>query len=425
MLLANVMLVAKREYLERVKTKAFVLSTVLIPIFFFGFMLIAAMLTKKDSGAHHIAIVSQDAALSNLIKQEIVTGADGAKFKIDTYTPSEGLQKQLDTNITEGKLEGFLLIGSENAADTSKQMQSPGGTYYSNSASDIPMQQRLSSAVRNAYVVERMKGFGVPEKEVDGLMRATGIDLQTIGVSRKSDSTATIFGAVGLMLLLYMTVLLHGINVGRSIVEEKTSRVFEVMLSVIRPDDLLAGKILGVGSVGLTQIGIWLASTGILAAFGLSMAVGGMGKVTDAIHQMPLASFFAFALCYVLGYIYYSSVAAMFGSMVNSEQEMQQMNMFVVMPLASCMAFLYPVIVHPDAWYSVALSLFPPTAPLIMFLRVTMHQPPAWELLLSLGLMFVAIYLVIWLASRIYRVGILMYGKRPNLPEILRWIRYS
>jgi len=417
----NMLLIAKREYLERVQTKAFVLSTVMIPIFFAGFMLIAALLTKKDMGTHHIAIVSSDANLASLVQKEIGTGTAGAAFNVDVVTPEPQTQQQLTAAVDAKKLDGFLILKS-NAGDLT---HAPGGTYYSSTATDLQMGMRLESAVRNAYVQERLKSFGVPAEDLNGLMKPADIELQSTRETAKSNSLATIFGAAGLMMLLYMTVLLHGVNVGRSIVEEKTSRVFEVMLSIIQPDDLLAGKILGVGSVGLTQIGIWLGTTGIVTALGVTTSAGGLGKVREAVLQMPAATFVAFALCYLLGFIYYSSVAAMLASMVNSEQEMQQMNMFVVMPMAACMAFVYPVILHPDAWYSVALSLFPPTAPLIMLLRVAMHMPSLLELSIALGLMLLAIYVVIWLSSRIYRVGILMYGKRPNLPEILRWIRYS
>ncbi len=224
-----------------------------------------------------------------------------------------------------------------------------------------------------------------------------------------------------MFFLMYFVVMLYGMNVARSIIEEKTSRVFEVLLSTIRPEEILAGKILGVGSVGLTQIFIWLASAVLLTSTSLIASFAGIGAHVS-ISFAQVAFFFIY---FILGFLLYASIAAALGAMVNSEQELQQLNMFLVMPLAACMFALGIVIGNPSGMFSTIVSLIPFCSPLIMYMRISIAMPPAWQIALSILLMTVTIYAVLWIASRIYRVGILMYGKKPNLPEILRWLKYS
>jgi ABC-2 type transport system permease protein len=220
---------------------------------------------------------------------------------------------------------------------------------------------------------------------------------------------------------MYFVIMLYGMNVARSIIEEKTSRVFEVLLATIRPEEMMAGKVIGVGSVGLTQVGIWLLTALVLTSTSL------VAKLTGSDTHIPLTAMQVvfFVIFFLLGYLLYSSVAAALGAMTNSEQELQQLNMFLVMPLALCMFSLTVVIPNPDGMAATILSLIPFCTPLLMYLRISMGHPSALQIASSIGLMLVTIYAVLWVASRIYRVGILMYGKKPSLPEILRWLRYS
>jgi len=212
------------------------------------------------------------------------------------------------------------------------------------------------------------------------------------------NSKSSFLVAYVLFFLMYMVVLLYGMNVARSIIEEKTSRVFEVLLATIKPDELLAGKILGVGAVGLTQVAIWMAAAGLIAAR--------LGATSGVQISMPQVVYFI--VYFALGYALYSAVAAALGAMTNSEQELQQLNMFLMIPLFFSMLMLTPVVTNPNSMISRVVSQIPFCAPLLMNLRVSISMPQPWEV-----------------SSRIYRVGILMYGKKPNLPEILRWLKYS
>jgi ABC-2 type transport system permease protein len=210
-------------------------------------------------------------------------------------------------------------------------------------------------------------------------------------------------------------------NVARSIIEEKTSRVFEVLLATIRPEEMMAGKMLGVGSVGLTQVGIWLATAILLTSTSLVSSMMG-GDVHVSLSAVELIFFVVY---FVLGFLLYASIAAALGAMTNSEQELQQLNMFLVMPLAACFFAAGLVVANPSSTFSVVMSLIPICSPLLMYLRISLAMPPVWQIALSVVLMLATIYAILWVASRIYRVGILMYGKKPTLPEVLRWLKYS
>ena len=242
----------------------------------------------------------------------------------------------------------------------------------------------------------------------------------TLDTSSTGNTTVAFGIAYLFFFLMYMVIMLYGMNTARSIIEEKTSRVFEVLLATIKPDELLAGKILGVGAVGLTQIGVWLLAAALLANSAIVANLVGGGHV--ALSALQIVSF---AVYFVFGFLIYSSIAAALGAMTNSEQELQQLNMFLVMPLAFCMLMLLPTVRAPDSPLARAVSLIPFCSPLLMNMRISLTQVPAWEIATSIVLMSVTVVAILWISSRIYRVGILMYGKKPNLPEILRWLKYS
>jgi ABC-2 type transport system permease protein len=196
-----------------------------------------------------------------------------------------------------------------------------------------------------------------------------------------------------------------------------------VLLATAKPESLMAGKLLGVGAAGLTQIGIWFALISILTGSAAAMRAGmGGGLTSFGITSLQLVFF---ALYFILGFLFYSAISAGFGASVSTEQEVQQFSFVIVMPLMVGLIMMTYVLSNPSAPLSVAMSLFPPCTPVVMYLRLCSQQPPIWQLLLSVVLMLLAIWAAIWVASRIYRVGILMYGKRATLPEMLRWMRYS
>jgi ABC-2 type transport system permease protein len=334
---------------------------------------------------------------------------------VDVISPGNSATKAtLDSMLTDKQLDGYLWITPASSASAR-----PSFSYTPRSAGDISTKGTITSALRTVLMRERLGHQGMVASDVDSLMEP--VEINTTQAGKNADTTSSFVAIYVLFFLMYMVILLYGMNVARSIIEEKTSRVFEVLLATIRPEEMMAGKVIGVGSVGLTQVAVWLATAVLLTSTSILSAIGS-GTVHVSLNAMQIIFFVVY---FLLGYLLYSSVAAALGAMVNSEQELQQLNMFLVMPLAGCMFALAPVITNPSGPVARIISLIPFCSPLIMYLRISLAMPPAWEIALSIVLMIATICAILWVASRIYRVGILMYGKKPNLPEILRWLKYS
>jgi ABC-2 type transport system permease protein len=403
----NIWLIAKREYTERVKTKAFIIATILIPTLMGGGIFGVAAIASKSKTTSHIAVLTAQQDVANDLKQELENGKD-TSMTVDVLPLSTG-HAGLDKKIAEKQLDGYLVITAPASAG-----QRPTFDFTPRSSADIATAESLRAALHTVLTREYLAAHGVSAADTETVMAPVTVNIIESN-GKHGNTTASFYVAYVLFFLMYMVVLLYGMNVARSIIEEKTSRVFEVLLATIKPDELLAGKILGVGAVGLTQVGIWMAAAGLIAA-----QAGAMSSVKLSIAQVVF-----FIIYFALGYALYSSVAAALGAMTNSEQELQQLNMFLMMPLFFCMLMLVPIITNPNSTLSKVVSEIPFCAPLLMNLRISMSMPQPWEIGLSIVLIVVTIYAVLWVSSRIYRVGILMYGKKPNLPEILRWLKYS
>jgi ABC-2 type transport system permease protein len=409
----NVWLIAKREYLERVRTKAFLITTILIPVLMGAGIGASALAGSRSKSTSHITIVSQDQQLATDLQSELQNGKD-SKMTVDVISPGNSATRAtLDSMLADKQLDGYLWI------TPSSESARPSFSYTPRSAGDISTKGTITSALRTVLMRERLAHEGMVASDVDSLMQP--IEVNTTQAGKNADTTSSFVAIYVLFLLMYMVIMLYGMNVARSIIEEKSSRVFEILLATIRPEEMMAGKMIGVGSVGLTQVAIWLATAVLLTSTSIISAIGG-GTMHVSLNAMQIIFFVVY---FLLGYMLYSSIAAALGAMVNSEQELQQLNMFLAMPLAACMFALAPVIANPSSPLSRIISLIPFCTPLIMFLRISLAMPPAWEIALSIVLMIATIYAILWVASRIYRVGILMYGKKPNLPEILRWLKYS
>jgi ABC-2 type transport system permease protein len=409
----NVWLIAKREYLERIRTKSFLVMTILIPLLMIGGGAISAITSAKSKSASHIAVVSQDTQLALDLQKEL-EDARNSQMTVDVISPpGPDTRRTLDGLLADKSLDGYLWITP--AAPGTSGVRRPSFSWKPRSRGDIATEGIISGALRTVLMREQLGHKGMVASDVDALLEPVRID------SSSASTLGSFVSAYIMFMLMYVTVLLHGMNVARSIIEEKSSRVFEVLLATIRPEELLAGKILGVGSIGLTQVFLWLATAVLLTSTALMAGIGAAG-LHIALSAAQVVFFFVY---FLLGFLLYASIAAALGAMVNSEQELQQFNMILVLPLVACMFVLGAVITSPGGTLATVVSLIPFCAPLIMYLRISIAMPPVWQIALSLLLLVVAIYAAIWLASRIYRVGILMYGKRPSLPEILRWLKYS
>jgi ABC-2 type transport system permease protein len=410
----NVWLIAKREYLERVRTKAFIISTVLIPLLMGGGIIASVIVNGKARSTSHITVASSDQQLATDLQAELENGKE-SKMTVEVISPpGSDTRKTLDDELADKQIDGYLWITPSNHANAR-----PSFAYTPRSTADIVTKEIISSALRTVLLRERLAHQGMVASDVTALMQPVVVDTTQAG--KNADTTSSYIATAILFFLMYMVIMLYGMNVARSIIEEKTSRVFEVLLATIRPEEMMAGKMIGVGGVGLTQVGIWLSTALLLTSTSLvSSMAGGNAHVS-----LSATEIIFFVVYFILGFLLYASIAAALGAMVNSEQELQQLNMFLVMPLAACFFASTLVATNPNSAFSTVISLIPFMTPLIMYLRISLSMPPAWQIALSLVLMTATIYAVLWVASRIYRVGILMYGKKPSLSEILRWLKYS
>ncbi|MCU1253769.1 MAG: hypothetical protein JWM83_68 [Candidatus Angelobacter sp.] len=429
----NTFIIAKREYLERVRSRSFVIMTLFIPLLMFGVTVVPTMLmTRGSNESKHMVVVAADRDTAEMIRSRIEVKRDQEKsekkpevkvggkrefqptiFTVDVSTDtSEAQRAALTQKVKEKQLDGFLWATPD--AIAARKL-----IFVTNDTSSFIENGALSRTVTDALRRHALKVKGLNEDDIDAALLPVEVDAQSPLGKDAANPQTMFFATFGMVMVLYMTVLLYGINVMRSILEEKTSRIMEVMLATASAKEMMAGKILGVGAVGLTQVAIWAATAGVLSA-GTLVASASLLK---GIVSVKLLVFFA--IYFLLGYVLYSTLCAAVGSMVNSEQEAQQLQFVIMMPMILSIVVIMQVFQHPNSQIAFWGSIFPFTAPLVMFTRIAMQQPPWWQIGLSIGLMVATIYGMVLLCGRIYRVGILMYGKKPTLPEIMKWIKYA
>jgi ABC-2 type transport system permease protein len=414
----EVLLIARREYLERVRSRAFLMMTILFPLMI-GLLIGGSIFAGKlGSGVKDIAIASNDVALARAVAAEMQS-EPAQDTPLEVVAPASDAQRaELNRRVEDKALDGYLWLEQKPGAEV------PEVSFISRSAGDLFSLGGIESAVDHGLERERLVEHGVSSAEITAMTRHPDIQTMQIREGRltPSNSLKSFFGAYAMMFLIYFTVVFYGMNVARSVVEEKTSRIFEVLLSTVKPQALMAGKLLGVGAAGLTQMAIWFLVVSTIVGTSAGASLGSGGLAAFGIHPQRL---FFLATYFLLGFFFYSAIAAAVGASVSSEQEIQQFSIVIVAPLTVGMVLISYIVGNPTALPVVLLSLFPPCAPIVMFLRMSSQMPPAWQIALSMVLMLLSIWAAIWVASRIYRVGILMYGKRATLPEILRWMRYS
>jgi len=412
----DIWLIAKREYLEQVKGKAFKVTTILIPLVFAAIFGVIAIAGKNSGVGKHVVIATADPTLAERVRGPLIADKD-AKMTVDVVAPATDADHQrLLAEVDQKQIDGFLWLETPAGAPAT-------ATFESRSSGDFATEGRLQGAVNRALVEQRLAARGIPASDVQTLTK--DIDIKTVqvknGKETATNALSTFWAAYAMAFLLSFTVVMYGMNVGRSVIQEKTSRIFEVMLATVTPGDMLAGKLIGIGAVGLTQIAIWVTAAALFAgsAMGVRLMSGDM-KIHVSVAEIVL-----FGLYFVLGYALYSTLFAGLAATCDTEQELQQYSPLAAVPIWLSFGMIAFIVSNPNSVWSVAISMFPPCAPITMFLRLASQFPPYWQIALSLGLMVLSVWIVLWLSSRIYRVGILMYGKRATLPEMLRWLRYS
>lgn len=434
----NIFLIAKREYVERVRSKTFLIMTVLVPVLMIGLTVGPSVLLIKlmNKESKHFVVVVSRQSVGEAIKQQLSESQERASKEAaaakqrsmergEDVLPSHAIV-DVDTNASDEEMAALKEKVRNKALDgvivaTDAAVAAHKLPYITRDVSSFIETAMLEQGVGEALRRVTLRGKGLSEPEIDNVFQRTELEPKNAvaGGPDAGNPQAMFYGSITMVMILYISLLLYGINVMRSVLEEKTSRIMEVMLSVAQPKEMMAGKILGVGSVGVTQLAIWNLTAGVLAASGL--AVAGV-PITAILSIRLLVAFIGF---FLLGYALYSTMYAAIGAMVNSEQEAQQIQFLVLMPIIAAVALMFPVMQNPGSQVAIWASMIPFTAPIIMFIRIVVQTPPWWEIAISITLTVATIYGLILLCGRIYRVGILMYGKKPTLPEIMKWIKYA
>jgi ABC-2 type transport system permease protein len=337
---------------------------------------------------------------------------------VDVAAPASKQDRAaLQERVKNKSIDGLLSIETDSTGATA-------ATYISQSAGDFTFIELMKNAVNHGLVHERLIASGVKQAEADTLLEQVTIETLQVnkeGKASKSNGRAAFQKAFAMAFLLTMPILLYGMDMARSIIEEKTSRIFEVMLAIARPDDLLAGKLLGVGAVGLTQIAIWVVAAVLLAGSSLAASL----LTGDFAIHFSLAEGILFPVYFLLGFFLYSAFFSGLAATCETAQELQMYMPMAAVPVWVSFGILPFILNNPNSAWAIAASLFPPTAPFVMLPRMGLETPPLWQFAASIGIMILSILAVLWFSSRLYRVGILMHGKRATLPELMRWLRYS
>ena len=418
--------VIKREYLQIVKTKGFIISTVLAPVIMIAFIAVPVLLSVKSTGEKKtIAVVDMTGQVFQEFDRtlaEYKMKDESRRYTVQEFRPTadiSGLRSLLSQRVLANEFSAYIFIPDSILSGGEAE-------FVSQHVSDFDEIKRLSESLNRVVVGLRLKKEGLDPQRVSDYMKHVG--LKTIKVTpqgEKEDVGGTFAMAYVLVLLIYMTLIFYGSIILRGVIEEKSNRVVEIVLSSLKPFELMMGKILGIGAVGLTQYAVWALIGFVMSQYGMSMVTSLVPAASGIKFAIPPYIFFYFVVFFILGYFLYGTLYAAVASTVNNEKEAQQMLMPITMFLVLPILLMTMVIKNPSGSTSVILSLIPFFAPIIMFMRICVLMPPAWQVALSIGLLVLTVVAMVWLAAKIYRIGILMYGKKPSLPEIVKWIKYS
>jgi len=398
--------IARHEFRATAANKAFVVITLIGPFLILAVSLLPALAASSGSKAGSVvALVGGDAirpALSSALGggSSVAPLADEASAK---------------AGVLDGKYSAALVLepGWEGASSI---------PFYSKTGTDIMLYSKVSAVVDAVSRQARASVSGVAPEVVDKILKGPALDLRKLGADQAKKSSGVddylgiLLTVMGFVMLMYMTVLLYGQLIGRSVLQEKTLKTVEIMLSAVSPRDLLWGKILGPGVAGLIQYAFWIAmALGAASVVGPALGISIPATLTPA-NLLWLVVFF------VPAYFLYSAIYAALGAGAEDEQHLGQLAWPVIIVLMIPMVMINTFVMTPESALSVFFSFFPLTSPIVMLIRVLVSPPPAWEIALSYSILLVSVLAAGSLAARVFRVGILMTGKRRKLGEIIKWV---
>ncbi|MEO5830991.1 MAG: ABC transporter permease, partial [Rhodanobacter sp.] len=426
-------------FVERVRTKAFVISTVLLPVFMVAMVLLPAMMMRGGDRTSRVAVVDASSmslgqSVSHTLESEkIGSGAIAkARYTVQVFPASsadlakvrDGLIATTGFSSKEHK-DGFdgVLVVTDGSLATGKL------AYYGGNVGSPESMSRLQGVVSNALAGVRLGKSGVDTALVKQAMKPANMETTKVSDGKVTGQSGaeSFMIAYFMAFILYIAILIYGQQTMTSVIEEKTSRIMEVLASSLTPFQMLLGKVLGVGLTGLTQMAIW-GGTVFLISSQRSHLAGIFGMSADAAQSFPIPSMapgllLVFLLYFTLGFLLYGALYAAIGAMCNTIQETQQYAIFVTMFIIVGFFAVFALIKDPTGQLGVTMSYIPFFAPFTMPVRYSLTSVPPLELAMSLALMLATLLACVWLAARIYRTGILMYGKKPSWGELWRWIR--
>lgn len=430
-------LIIKREYLTKIRNKSFIVMTFLSPLIFVGIFALVAYLSNLNSDTVREIVVLDD---SELFVDEF-NSTPHLQYKILSGTTFAEAKNEAETE----EIYGFLYIPkTDNLEDLSKKI-----TFYSTDSPSLSLMGDINKLLENKVNTMKLKEAGIDSETIKNLHINIRANQETFGgqeTSKLGSGLKLIFGgAAG--YLLFMFIIIYGNMIMRSVIEEKTSRVIEVIISSVKPRVLLLGKIFGTTLAGITQFLIWVVlilvlMTAVTSIFGIDLTAGSpsaqvleqnvtggtqqmMQDVMIEINNLPIVNLIVmFILFFIGGYLLYASLYASVGAAVDSETDTQQFMMPILMPLILAVYVgFFTVIDNPHGTVSQVFSYIPFTSPVVMLMRIPFGVP-LWQQIISVVILFATFIGMVWFAAKIYRVGILMYGKKPTYKEIFKWLKY-
>lgn len=425
------LIIIKREYLTRVKKRSFIILTILIPFLFIGLGALTAGIAVSSGDTKKIAVLDESKVFENKLKST----------KDVQYSFLHGQRDSLMRNLDKDKFDALLYVQAfdKNQKDINFRL-------FYNEQIGIETEGDIKSDLNDIIVDERMKAAGINNDQLKTIQdRSVSLISESIKDGKKSSNEIAV--AIGYLcgLMLYMFMLFYGMSVMRSVMEEKTNRIAEIIVSSVKPFQLMLGKIIGVALVGLTQVLIWIVLIGVFAAIGIPMMTGGIpvsgsmdpaamngisnggGKMALILELLKDTNWvmiaFWFLFYFLGGYFLYAALFAAVGSLVNEDpQESSQYTLPITIPIILGFVIMSSAIRDPNSPLAIFGSLFPLTSPIVMMARIPFGDVPAWQLIVSALLLVLGFLGTSWMAGKIYRTGILMYGKKISMKEVGKWL---
>lgn len=428
--LRHIRLIMKREYMERLRSPGFIIGTVLGMLLFAGLSFLPQLLKVLDQqSSQKIAVVDPRNLVFPYIPKDtgtlpISTQAESSDqpqtpldVKINFVRADSASEQTLSEEIRQGKINAYITVQGDRASSVSL-------TYHAKDRPSALVSARVLSLLNSALTESRIREAGLTSAQVEALFAPPDFKVAPVVGGSLTDERVLLQSQAlvyFLLVLLYGSMVVYGVQVATGVVFEKSSRVMEVLITSVRPIELMLGKIVGIGLVGLTQTGLWVV-VGFAAFFISGVARGGSQLPVD-VTSVPPATLIYFLVFFLLGYLAYAALYAALGSLVNKTEDVNSITMPVTLLLVANYFLSIASLGNPDAEYVKWLAFLPVLTPMLMFIRVALGSVGWWEPLLAVALLIATILFFAWLGAKIYRVGVLLYGKRPSFREIGRLLR--